>query len=118
MKTYLSLMISALVLMFGISAATALQGPKMMTQQGQGMMQGQGPNQNQGQWQCPGFGQGSMMPYHWGGMMGSDMMIIMMDTNGDGKLSLDEFQAVHARMLKYLDADGDGQLSADEVHNR
>ena len=59
-----------------------------------------------------------------GGMMGPGMMMgprmgimmmAMMDTNGDGALSLEEVQAVHARMFKYADSDGDGKLTLDEM---
>ena len=64
----------------------------------------------------PGFMGGGMMGP---GMMGSGMMMTMMmammDTDGDGALSLEEVQAVHARMFKYVDADGDGKLSPDEL---
>jgi len=56
---------------------------------------------------------GGMMGH---GMMGPGMMIVMMDTNGDGTLSLDEFQAIHARMFKYLDANHDGQITTDELN--
>ena len=51
-------------------------------------------------------------------MMGPNMMVMMMammDTNGDSALSLDEIQAVHARMFKYADTDGDGKLTLDEM---
>lgn len=52
------------------------------------------------------------------GMMGPNMMVMMMammDTNGDNALSLDEIQAVHARMFKYADTNGDGKLTLDEM---
>lgn len=45
------------------------------------------------------------------------------DKNGDGGLSLSEFQALHTAMIQeamvdrfqHLDADGDGQITADEM---
>jgi len=52
------------------------------------------------------------------GMMSPTMMrimIVLLDTDGDGKLSLEEVQAVHARMFKAMDADKDGRLTADEI---
>lgn len=59
----------------------------------------------------PGMMDGSMM----GGMMNSDMMVIMLDADGDGSLSLAEFQGMHERMFGYLDANGDGTLDAGEM---
>ncbi len=116
-----------------------MQGEGMM--QGPGMMgQGYGPGNGQGYGPCntmpcnngamgPGMMNGTMMNgammnggMMMGGMMGKmhgpEMMIVMMDTNGDGQLQLEEFQAVHNRMFNYLDENGDGQLTADELRQR
>ena len=52
------------------------------------------------------------------GMMGPAMMRMMltlMDTDGDGTVSLTEFQAAHERMFKAMDADKDGRLTLREV---
>ena len=43
------------------------------------------------------------------------MMMAMMDTNNDGALSLEEVQAVHARMFNYIDKNKDGKVTPDEV---
>jgi Ca2+-binding EF-hand superfamily protein len=51
--------------------------------------------------------------------MGSGMMMRMiftlMDSDGDGTLSLEEFQAAHARIFKGMDADKDGRLTMEEM---
>jgi hypothetical protein len=50
--------------------------------------------------------------------MGSGMMMRMiftlMDSDGDGSPSLEEFQAAHARIFK-MDANKDGKLTIDEM---
>jgi hypothetical protein len=43
------------------------------------------------------------------------MMMAMMDTNNDGALSLEEVQAVHARMFTFIDKNKDGTVTPDEV---
>ena len=39
----------------------------------------------------------------------------MMDSDGDGTVSLQEFQAAHERIFKAMDANKDGRLTVDEV---
>jgi len=87
-------------------------GPGMMYGRGGGYGMGPGMMGGRGYGMGPGMMGSGMMGT---GMMGPQMMILMMDTNGDGKLSLDEFQAIHGRMFKYLDKNGDGQLTPDEI---
>lgn len=94
---------------------------------GSGMMQGGPQGQPAGQndrQAMPGgmggadghMGQGMMGQSMMGGaMMGPGMMIAMMDTNGDGALSLDEFQAMHTRMFNYLDTNHDGKVTPNEL---
>src|SRR6516164_2745555 len=65
-----------------------------------------------------------------GGMMGRGMMgqgcgrgspmamriiFSLMDANGDGKLSLEEFQAAHERIFRAMDADHDGTVTLEEM---
>jgi hypothetical protein len=53
------------------------------------------------------------------GMMGHGMLMrmifVLMDTDGDGTLSLDEFQAAHAKIFKAMDANKDGKLTPAEI---
>ena len=37
------------------------------------------------------------------------VMMVLMDTDGDGTLSLEEFQTAHAKIFKAIDADKDGK---------
>ena len=71
----------------------------------------------------PGTGQGRMSGGMMGGgmmsgMMGSGMMghpvmmrmiFTLMDSDGDGTVSLQEFQAAHKRIFKAMDANKDGR---------
>ena len=88
-------------------------------------VQGHGPMMGQNQ---PGAGQMMNGTNHMGpgrsGMMGPGMMMghgmmrmmmIMMDTDGDGAVSLEEFQAVHARMFGAMDLTKDGKLTTEEI---
>ena len=67
------------------------------------------------------MGRGMMGP---GGMMGRGMMgppvmmriiFSLMDSDGDGTISLQEFQAAHERIFKGMDANKDGRLTPEEM---
>lgn len=62
-----------------------------------------------------GRGAGGMMS---GGMMSPGMrrmMFILMDADGDGTVSLQEFQTAHERIFRAMDGDKDGKLSMQEI---
>jgi Ca2+-binding EF-hand superfamily protein len=72
------------------------------------------------------MGQGGMMGSGMmgGGMMGGGMIgppvmmrmiFTLMDSDGDGTISLQEFQAAHERIFKAMDANKDGRLTLEEV---
>ena len=124
-KHVLAVTTFAFVLACGVITASAQQGPMM--QQPQLLQQ-----QEHGGTMDPGMmGQGGMMGHGMtgqGGMMGHGMMghgmmgrgmyrimFALMDTDGDGTISLEEFQAAHAKIFKAMDANKDGKLTPEEM---
>ena len=43
------------------------------------------------------------------------MMFALMDADGDGTISLQEFQAAHERIFKAMDSNKDGKLTLEEM---
>jgi len=70
------------------------------------------------------MGRGMMSGGMMGGMggrpmtgLGMRLIFALMDSDGDGTVSLQEFQAAHERIFKAMDADKDGVLSLEEMQS-
>ncbi len=57
----------------------------------------------------------------FGGILGGGplgrVLFSLMDADGDGKLSLQEFQAAHERIFKAMDANKDGSVTLEEMQD-
>jgi hypothetical protein len=116
----LGLTVSAIILAYGMGA---IAQERMATQPDQQQLQAR-PIGQEG---ASPMGQGGMMG---GGMMGRAMMgagmmgpppimlrimFALIDTDSDGTISLQEFQAAHERIFKAMDTNKDGKLTLEEM---
>jgi EF hand len=135
-KHVLVLTTSAFILACGPIVASAQQSPgvPMIQQPGQQQTQQQPTGQEDSSMMGHGGMMGRGMMGH-GGMMGRGMMgpggmmgrgimgppimmrliFSLMDSDGDGTISLQEFQAAHERIFKGMDANKDGRLTPEEM---
>jgi hypothetical protein len=74
---------------------------------GRGPMAGDGGGYGGHRGMGPGFAHGP----------GLRITLALMDTDGDGGVSLEEVQTFHARVFKLVDADEDGKLTHEEVRS-
>ena len=139
-KHILMLATSAFILAYGAVNASAQQGPMMQPQQERPLQGVQTPragveegdsgitgwhpglgwrrNRDGG----PGDAGFGMMRRGWMGdpnavqsSMMMRMLFALMDSDGDGTVSLLEFQAAHERIFKAMDANKDGVLTLEEI---
>jgi hypothetical protein len=104
------LMLTTFALILACGAAVAEESPGMRGHEGHATM-------GQGMMGCGMIGRGGMMG--GGGMMGHGVamrfIFALMDSDGDGTVSLQEFQAAHEKIFKAMDTDKDGTLTLDEI---
>jgi hypothetical protein len=120
----LALTTSALILTYGTVGAVAQNqvAPQPDQQQMQSHPMGQEGAGMMGHGNMMGDG---MMGHMMGrGMMGGGstgpsfmmrMMFALMDADGDGTISLQEFQAAHERIFRAMDSNKDGKLTPEEM---
>ncbi|OKO77245.1 EF-hand domain-containing protein [Bradyrhizobium sp. AS23.2] len=120
----LGLITSALILAYGTAGAFAQDqmAPQPDQQQMQSHPMGQEGAGAMGHESMMGSGMmGRMMGRGMmgGGAMGPPfmmrMMFALMDADGDGTISLQEFQAAHERIFKAMDTNKDGKLTLEEM---
>jgi hypothetical protein len=103
MKTHVLMLTTTFAIILASGAALAEESPGMHGHEG-------------GTMGCSMIGRGGMMH---GGMMGhgAAMRVIfaLMDSDGDGTVSLQEFQAAHEKLFKAMDTDKDGTLTLEEI---
>jgi len=101
-----SLMLTTFAFILACGAAVAEESPGMRGHEGQALI-GQGGVMGRG---------GTMAG---GGMMGHGaamrFIFALMDSDGDGTVSLQEFQAAHEKIFKAMDTDKDGTLTLEEI---
>ena len=120
----LGITISALTLAYGGVGAMAQSQPDQQghshsaDQGGGGTTTGQGDMMSGGMMGRGMMGRGMMGGGMMGGSMGHPMMfrmIFALMDDGDGKISLQEFQAAHERIFKAMDSNKDGQVTPEEM---
>ena len=110
-KRVLTLTTCAYILVCVVAGANAEETMGDRGHEGHGMM-GHG-----GMMGCGMMGRGGMMG--GGGMMGRGaamrFIFALMDSDGDGTISLQEFQAAHEKIFKGIDTDKDGTITLEEI---
>src|SRR6516165_3835503 len=123
-KRVLMFTTSALILAYGAFNAIAQdrmtpQPDQQHTEHHPTGQESAGTSGQAGMTDCGMMGQGGMGRGMMGSVMGPPIMMRMifslMDSDGDGTISLQEFQAAHERIFKGMDSNKDGRLTQEEM---
>jgi len=117
-KHILVLTTSAFILACGAITASAQQSPgsPMMPAQQEPSTDQDGPGMGEGGMMgCGMMGRGMMGQGRMMGPLAMRIIFSLMDSDGDGTLSLQEFQAAHERIFRAMDANKDGHLTLEEM---
>jgi EF-hand domain pair len=125
MRTHvLILTTTAAILAYGAIAASA-QAPVAQAPGAQqnsntqpipgGSMMHEESNPDGGMMGMMGRGYGRHSNHGGHGMVGMRIIFSLMDADGDGTVSLQEWQAAHERIFKAMDTDHDGTISFEEM---
>ena len=122
MKAQLILIASALFLVSNIAGAQEPEAPmghtgghEMGYTGGQDTIDHMGGGMMGGEDTMGHMGGGMMCHGMMGHGMFKRMIFALMDTDGDGTISLEEFQAAHAKIFKAMDTNKDGKLTPAEI---
>jgi len=120
MKAKLILIASALLLTSNIAGAQEPETPTGGAQEQEGPTAKMTGQDRMGHMGGGMMGQGMMNRGMMGhGKMGHGMcmriMFALMDADGDGTLSLEEFQSAHGKIFKAMDANQDGKVAPAEM---
>jgi EF hand len=120
MKAQLILIASALLLISNFAGAQERTAPSAGAQEQEAPTAKMTGEDTMGHMGGGMMGHGTMCHGMKGyGMMGHGMckriMFALMDTDGDGTLSVEEFQTAHAKIFKAIDANKDGKVTPEEM---
>ena len=120
MKAQLILITSALLLISNFAGAQERTAPSAGAQEQEAPTAKMTGEDTMGHMGGGMMGHGTMCHGMKGyGMMGHGMckriMFALMDTDGDGTLSVEEFQTAHAKIFKAIDANKDGKVTPEEM---
>jgi hypothetical protein len=101
---------------YGMPMTRPIPGGSTMQQRLQDQAQAQGEEEESDQ---DGGMMGMMGRGHWHhdrhGMVGMRIIFSLMDADGDGTVSLQEWQAAQERVFKAMDTDHDGTVTFEEM---